>query len=149
MTSPIPVQPMPTELTSQLGVSFIFHYIHYYLSSVHNCEDHFHILFFNRSAHIWFSYIYSHVIILIMDMRKYFFYTINFNNERWASKASTSLKQKLELGKVLKVEIREIRVMALSFFDFFVLLSNLRFKSQSLWLVISEISQLLSFFRSF
>ena len=27
-------------------------YIHYYLSSVHNCEDHFHIPFFNRSAHI-------------------------------------------------------------------------------------------------
>ena len=40
---------------------------------------------------------------------------------------------------------REIRVMAPLFFDFFVLLSNLRFKSQSLWLVISEISQMLSF----
>ena len=42
------------------------------------------------------------------------------------------MKQKLELDKVLKVEIREIRVMAPLFFDFFVLLSNLRFKSQSL-----------------
>ena len=31
------------------------------------------------------------------------------------------MKQKLELDKVLKVEIREIRVMAQLFFDFFVL----------------------------
>ena len=56
------------------------------------------------------------------------------------------MKQKLELDKVLKVEIREIRVMAPLFFDFFVFLSNLRFKSQSLWLVVSKISQILFFF---
>ena len=32
--------------------------------------------------------------------------------KQWASKPSTSPKEKLELGKVLKVEIGEIRVIA-------------------------------------
>ena len=41
------------------------------------------------------------------------------------------IKQKLELGYVLEVEIREIRELAPLFFDSFVFLSNLRFKSQS------------------
>ena len=35
-------------------------YFHYYLSSVHNCEDCFHFRFCNGSSHIWFLYIYSH-----------------------------------------------------------------------------------------
>ena len=41
------------------------------------------------------------------------------------------IKQKLEWGYVLEVEIREIRELAPLFFDSFVFLSNLRFKSQS------------------
>ena len=57
---------------------------------------------------------------------KYFFDTINFNNKQWASKPSTSLKR-----KILKLEIREIRVIAPLFYDFFGLLFNLRFESQS------------------
>ena len=36
-------------------------YFHYYLSGVHNCEDRFHIRFFNHSSWIWFSYIYGNV----------------------------------------------------------------------------------------
>ena len=46
--------------------------------------------------------------------------------KQWASKPSTSPKEKLELGKVLKVEIGEIRaiMVAALVFDFFVLLSN-------------------------
>ena len=44
--------------------------------------------------------------------------------KQWASKPSTSPKEKLELGKVLKVEIGEIRVIAPSVSDFFVLFSN-------------------------
>ena len=46
-----------------------------------------------------------------------------------ASKPSTSPKEKLELGKVLKVEIGEIRAIMIAalVFDFFVLLSNQRF----------------------
>ena len=39
------------------------------------------------------------------------------------------IKQKLELGYVLEVEIGEIRELAPLFFDSFVLLYNLRFKS--------------------
>ena len=35
-------------------------YFHYYLSSVHNCEDCFHFRFCNCSSHIWFLYLYSH-----------------------------------------------------------------------------------------
>ena len=66
------------------------------------------------------------VIMIMMETRKYFFDTINFNNKQWASKPSTSLKQ-----MVLKLEIREIRVIAPLFYDFFVLLFNLRFESQS------------------
>ena len=50
-------------------------------------------------------------------------YTIN-DNKQWASKPSTSPKEKLELGKVLKVEIGEIRVIPPSVSDFFVLFSN-------------------------
>ena len=50
-------------------------------------------------------------------------YTIN-DKKQWASKLSTSPKEKLELGKVLKVEIGEIKVIALLIFDLFVLLSN-------------------------
>ena len=42
------------------------------------------------------------------------------------------IKQKLEWGYVLEVEIREIRELAPLFFDSFVFLSNLRFKSQSM-----------------
>ena len=63
------------------------------------------------------------------------------------------IKQKLELGYVLEVEIREIRELTPLFFDSFVFLSNLRFKSQSdviltgsLRLIISTISQVLNFF---
>ena len=41
------------------------------------------------------------------------------------------IKQKSELGYVLEVAIREIRELAPLFFDSFVFLSNLRFKSQS------------------
>ena len=49
--------------------------------------------------------------------------------KQWASKPSTSPKEKLELGKVLKVEIGEIRAIMIAalVFDFFVLLSNQRF----------------------
>ena len=42
---------------------------------------------------------------------KVYFYSININKKQWASKLSTSPKEKLELGKVLKVEIGEIRVI--------------------------------------
>ena len=66
------------------------------------------------------------MIMIMMETRKYFFDTINFNNKQWASKPSTSLKR-----KVLKLEIREIRVIAPLFYDFFVFLFNLRFESQS------------------
>ena len=65
-------------------------------------------------------------IMIMMETRKSFFDTINFNNKQWASKPSTSLKR-----KILKLEIREIRVIAPLFYDFFVLLFNLRFESQS------------------
>ena len=44
--------------------------------------------------------------------------------KQWAFKHSTSPKEKLELGKVLKVEIGEIRVIPPSVSDFFVLFSN-------------------------
>ena len=47
------------------------------------------------------------------------------------SETSASLKEKLKLGKVFKVEIGETRVIALLFFDVFVSLSNFRFESQS------------------
>ena len=47
------------------------------------------------------------MIMIMMETRKYFFDTINFNNKQWASKPSTSLKR-----KILKLEIREIRVIA-------------------------------------
>ena len=49
--------------------------------------------------------------------------------KQWASKPSTSPKEKLELGKVLKVEIGEIRAIMIAalVIDFFVLLSNQRF----------------------
>ena len=84
---------------------------------------------------------------------KVFFYTTNFDDKRWTSKPSSSLKQKLELGIVLQVEIVDIRVVAPLSLDLFVLFSNLRFKSQSdvilagsLWLIISIICQILSFF---
>ena len=66
------------------------------------------------------------MIMIMIETRKYFFDTINFNNKQWASKPSTSLKR-----KVLKLEMREIRVIAPLFYDFFVFLFNLRFESQS------------------
>ena len=58
-------------------------------------------------------------------MEKKKIYTIN-DKKQWASKLSSSPKEKLELGKVFKVEIGEIRaIMIAAFvFDFFVLLSN-------------------------
>ena len=40
-------------------------YFNYWCSSVHNCEDGFHIRFFNCSAQIWFLYIYSHYKIFL------------------------------------------------------------------------------------
>ena len=56
-------------------------------------------------------------------------YTINDKKKIVASKPSTSPKEKLELGKVLKVEIGEIRAIMIAalVIDFFVLLSNQRF----------------------
>ena len=62
-------------------------------------------------------------IVITMKMEKKKKYTIN-DKKQWASKPSTSPKEKLELGKVLKVEIGEIRVIPPSVSDFFVLFSN-------------------------
>ena len=50
-------------------------------------------------------------------------YTINDKNNGHQN-PPRSPKEKLELGKVLKVEIGEIRVIAPLIFDLFVLLSN-------------------------
>ena len=58
-----------------------------------------------------------------MKMEKKKKYTIN-DKKQWASKPSTSPKENFELGKVLKVEIGEIRVIAPLVSDFFVLLSK-------------------------
>ena len=55
----------------------------------------------------------------IDEKEKVYFYTINVDKKQWASKLSTSPKEKLELGKVLKVEIGEIRIIAPLVFDFF------------------------------
>ena len=50
---------------SRTGLNFFFRpYFNYWFSSVHNNEDRFYIRCFNRSAHIWFSYIYSHYSLL-------------------------------------------------------------------------------------
>ena len=64
-------------------------------------------------------------IVTMIKMEKKKIYTIN-DKKQWASKLSSSPKEKLELGKVFKVEIGEIRaIMIAAFvFDFFVLLSN-------------------------
>ena len=51
---------------------FLRPYFHY-SRRVHNCEDCLYIPFSNCSAHIWFSYIYSHVIMLMIYTGKYFF----------------------------------------------------------------------------
>ena len=59
-----------------------------------------------------------------MKKRKYIFIPLTLIKKQWASKLSTSPKEKLELGKVLKVEIGEIRVIPPSVSDFFVLFSN-------------------------
>ena len=65
----------------------------------------------------------------IDEEEKVYFYSINIDKKQWASKLSTSPKEKLELGKVLKVEIGEIRAIMIAalVIDFFVLLSNQRF----------------------
>ena len=55
-----------------------------------------------------------------MKKRKYIFIPLTLMKKQWASKLSTSPKEKLELGKVLKVEIGEIRVIAPLVFDFFL-----------------------------
>ena len=64
-----------------------------------------------------------------MKKRKYIFIPLTLIKKQWASKLSTSPKEKLELGKVLKVEIGEIRAIMIAalVIDFFVLLSNQRF----------------------
>ena len=54
-----------------------------------------------------------------MKKRKYIFIPLTLIKKQWASKLSTSPKEKLELGKVLKVEIGEIRAIAALVFDFF------------------------------
>ena len=46
-------------------------YFHYFLSNVHNCGDRFHIRFFNRSSHLRFSYIYSHLVKSKIEFKKY------------------------------------------------------------------------------
>ena len=48
---------------SSTGLKFFRPYFHDYLSSVHNCENRFHIRFFNRLSHMLFSYIYRHLFI--------------------------------------------------------------------------------------
>ena len=50
-----------TFIHSLCGPEFFFTpYFPYCISSVHHCEHRFHICFFVRSSHTWFSYIYSH-----------------------------------------------------------------------------------------
>ena len=41
------------------GLNVFRPYFHYCLSSVHYCEDRFHIYFLNRNSHIWFSYVHN------------------------------------------------------------------------------------------
>ena len=44
-------------------------HFHYYWRSVHNCKDCFHIRFLNRGSHMWFPYIYSHLLIVCVVTR--------------------------------------------------------------------------------
>ena len=55
----------------------------------------------------------------IDEEEKVYFYSIYIDKKQWASKLSTSPKEKLELGKVLKVKSVEIRVIVPLVFDFF------------------------------
>ena len=91
MTSAIPVQRSATELTSQLGaghyvgsglirvhefncltglIFFYRRYFHYCLSSVHYCEDHFHIHVFICSSNISLSYVLSRLKMFYFDITK-------------------------------------------------------------------------------
>ena len=50
---------------SRTGLNFfqaLFSLLLILIISIHNCEDCFHIRFFNHSSHIWFSNIYSHLL---------------------------------------------------------------------------------------
>ena len=62
-----------------------------------------------------------------MKKRKYIFIPLTLIKKQWASKLSTSPKEKLELGKVLKVEIGEIRVIAPLVSLFFIFAFQLTF----------------------
>ena len=53
--------PRPSILQTQSSV--LGPYSHHCSSSVHNCEDHFHIHVFIRSSRIWLSYFYSQLFI--------------------------------------------------------------------------------------
>ena len=48
-------------------------YFHHCLSSLHNCEDRFHIHFYSRSSHIWFSYLQSllHVFFIRSPFQRF------------------------------------------------------------------------------
>ena len=63
------------------------------------------------------------IVITIKMEKKKKIYTIN-DKKTMGIKILSSPKEKLELGKVLKVEIGKIRVIAPLIFDLFVLLSN-------------------------
>ena len=46
-------------------------YFHYCSSSVHYCEDHFHIHFFIRSSQIWSSYIHNNFKLTALQWRPF------------------------------------------------------------------------------
>ena len=64
------------------------------------------------------------IVITIKIWRRKITFIPLMIKKKWASKPSSSPKEKLELGKVLKAEIGEIRVIALLIFDLIVLLTN-------------------------
>ena len=64
---------------SRTGLNSFFRpYFHHCLSSVHNCEDRFHIHVFIRSSNIWLSYIHSRSKYNSWQLKNYCGFSIFF-----------------------------------------------------------------------
>ena len=108
-------------LKSRTGLNYFFRpYFHYCLSSVHYCDDRFHIHVFIRSLNMWLSYIHSRLCksILYTKEREYNVtdhYFVN-NWEHFSNFSSPLLRNSQRPGHEMDVSNTAVYILSSLFY---------------------------------
>ena len=111
---------------SRTGLNSFFRpYFHYCLSSVHYCDDRFHIHVFIRSLNMWLSYIHCRLCksIFYTKEREYnvtYHYFVN-NWEHFSNFSSPLLSNSQRLGDEMDVSNTAVYILSSLFYHRFLL----------------------------